>query len=282
VRIRVQHETVYEYAEPAFDSHNEVRLQPIDDELQRCLGFSLTTDPPANTRTRRDYFGNVVHYFSIPGYHRRLSIRAEALVVTFESMAAIFPPPGPVGLPSEAECEADDRLMELREASTYVPLADEVVEVAGDLKAAAHGDGLRFWEALLAFFKGSLTYEKGATTVEDDALDVLRRRRGVCQDFAHLTIALARAAGVPARYVSGYVRPSEGESQASHAWAELYLPGPGWLGIDPSGPGMVDHRYVRVAYGRDYADANPVRGAYRGGGSSNLSVDVSVQQVQQQ
>ena len=127
-----------------------------------------------------------------------------------------------------------------------------------------------------------MTYERGSTTVEDDALTVLRQRRGVCQDFAHLASALARAAGVPARYVSGYVRPPEGDGEASHAWVELYLPGSGWVGLDGSGDGPIDHRYVRVAYGRDYADTNPVRGAFRGGGTSALHVDVSVQQAQQQ
>src|SRR3712207_5654106 len=100
MRIHISHETVYEYAEPAFDSHNEIRLQPMDDELQRCLSFNLATDPPANARARRDYYGNVVHYFSIPGYHRRLMIRAEAVVVTFESMLPNFPPEGTVRLPT--------------------------------------------------------------------------------------------------------------------------------------------------------------------------------------
>src|SRR5919199_4692410 len=98
MRIHIVHETVFEYAEAAFDSHNEVRLQPLDDELQRCLRFDLTTEPSANPRTRRDYFGNIVHYFSIPGYHRRLAIRAEAVVVTFGSMIPAFPPAKPAPL----------------------------------------------------------------------------------------------------------------------------------------------------------------------------------------
>jgi transglutaminase-like putative cysteine protease len=127
-----------------------------------------------------------------------------------------------------------------------------------------------------------MTYQSGSTSVEDDASTVLRQRSGVCQDFAHLTIALSRAAGVPARYVSGYVKPPGGDGVASHAWAELYLPGPGWVGLDTSGPGPIGERYVRLAYGRDYADANPVRGTFSGGGRQDLRVDVRVQQVQQQ
>ena len=282
MRIHISHETVFEYAEPAFDSHNEVRLQPLDDELQRCLRFDLTTEPSTNPRTRRDYFGNVVHYFSIPGYHRRLAIRAEATVVTFESMIPSFPPPGSSSLAMLEDEKVRGPLVEYLEASRYVPLADEIRAVARDVRTVANGDGIRFWRALLAYFKDNLTYEKGSTTVEDDALAVLRKGEGVCQDFAHLTIALARAADVPARYVSGYVRPPEGPGQASHAWAELYLPEQGWIGIDPSGPGPIDERYVRVAYGRDYVDVNPVRGAFRGGGKQELNVDVNVEQAQQQ
>ena len=280
MRIRILHETVFQYDEPAFDSHNEARLQPLDDEQQRCLRFDLTTDPPTNPRTRRDYFGNVVHYFSVPGYHRRLAIRAEAVVVTFESMMPAFPASGSAPLAALEDPALRAPLVEYLEASRYVPLADELRGVAREVLAAADGDGVRFWEALLGYFREHLTYEKGSTSVEDDALMVLRHRRGVCQDFAHLSIALARAAGVPARYVSGYVQPEDGPGEASHAWAELYLPPHGWLGIDPSAAGPIDYRYVRVAYGRDYEDANPVRGAFRGGGKQALSVDVDVQQQQ--
>lgn len=282
MRIHITHETIYEYAEPAFDSHNEVRLQPIDDELQRCLRFDLTTDPATNPRTRRDYFGNVVHYFSVPGYHRRLAIRAEATVVTFESMIAPFPPRGPSPLAALDDPKVRAPLVEYLEASPYVPLADEIRTVARRLRASANGDGVRFLESVLGYVQGHLTYASGSTTVGHDALAVLRQGEGVCQDFAHLTAALARAAGVPARYVSGYVRPAEGPGQASHAWAELYLPEHGWIGIDPSGPGPIAERYARVAYGRDYADANPVRGAFRGGGKQYLNVDVNVEQAQQQ
>jgi transglutaminase-like putative cysteine protease len=282
MRLRIRHETVYEYAEPAFDSHNEVRLQPLDDDLQRRLGFKLTVEPPARLRSRQDYFGNTVHYFSIPGYHARLSILAESLVLTF--LAAVVGPPRDRRLPLD---QLDDEavrapLVEYLMPSRYVPLPDEIQRMAGALADAARGDGARYWDGLLRYMQQHLTYETGSTTVEDDALKVLQHRRGVCQDFAHVAIALARGAGVPARYVSGYVKPFEGPGVDSHAWAELYLPGAGWVGLDASGPGPIDDRYVRVAYGLDYADANPLRGRFSGGGSQQLAVSVQVQQAQQQ
>ena len=282
MELRISHETIYEYAEPATDSHNEVRLRPLDDALQRCLSFELRTDPAASPRSRSDYFGNTVHYFSLAEPHRRLSIRAESLVET--RPPPVEGPPRDRALPLSGLDDPTVRapLEEYLAPSGYVPLPDELRQIARDLRAGADGDAARFWDAVLGFMKGHLTYEPGATGVDDDALRVLQPGRGVCQDFAHLAIALARGACVPARYVSGYVQPEDSPAEASHAWAELYLPGAGWIGLDASGPGPIDERYVRVAYGRDYGDANPVRGAFRGGGKQTLSVDVRVQQAQQE
>jgi transglutaminase-like putative cysteine protease len=282
MRLRIRHETVFDYDGPVHDSHNEVRLQPLNDELQTCLSFELRTDPRAQVRTRSDYFGNTVHYFSVAPYHRQLAIRVEALVVT-ETPSTIGPPrERSLRLADLAEFCGREPLVEYLASSPYVPLADELREVGNKLARKAAGEGAEFWDALLRYFQENLTYEPGSTNVRDDALKVLGQRRGVCQDFAHLSIGLARAAGVPARYVSGYVEPTSAESGASHAWAELYLPGPGWVGIDPSGAGPIDEHYVRVAYGRDYADANPIRGTFRGGRRQGLTVGVSVQDVRDQ
>jgi transglutaminase-like putative cysteine protease len=282
MRLRISHETVYEYTEPAFDSHNEVRLRPRDDELQRCLSFELLTDPPTSLRSRPDYFGNTVHHFGVAGYHRRLTIRAEALVETARPPVAGPPRDRPLALGGLEPGTGRDQLLEYLAPSQYVPLGDEISQAAAGLAREAAGDGARFWDAVLRYFRANLAFETGSTSVEDDALKVLQQRSGVCQDFAHLVMALARAAGVPARYVSGYVQPTEGRAEASHAWADLYLPGGGWVGLDASGPGPIDDRYVRVAVGRDYADANPVRGTFRGGGRQELAVGVQVQQPQQQ
>jgi transglutaminase-like putative cysteine protease len=282
MRLRIRHETVYDYDEQVYDSHNEVRLQPLDDNLQRCLSFRLTTDPATQVRSRLDYFGNTVHYFSVAPYHQRLVILAEAVVTT--EKPPVEGPPRDRRLPLDAlkQRGTQDSLIEYLAPSAYVPVADELQQLASQLVREADGDGAVFWDGLLSYFRENLTYETGSTTVRDDALKVLRQRRGVCQDFAHLTVGLSRAAGVPARYVSGYVEPTGAESGASHAWAELYLPGAGWTGLDPSGAGPIGEQYVRLAYGRDYADANPIRGTFRGGGRQLLAVGVSVQEVQDQ
>jgi transglutaminase-like putative cysteine protease len=130
-------------------------------------------------------------------------------------------------------------------------------------------------------------YAPGATHVHSSVHDVIAAGAGVCQDFAHLVIALARARGLPARYVSGYLLPAEGASgpqkveqvaggRASHAWAEVFAPAAGWIGVDPTVGGLTSARHIRVAYGRDYADVPPVRGVYRGQAGQRLSVDVLV------
>ena len=281
MRLSITHETVYQYAEPAFDSHNEVRLRPLDDDLQQTLRFDLSTEPRAAVRTRSDYFGNTVHYFSVPGYHRSLRIRAESLVMT--QQPAILGPQRERPLPLSASPQSlqQSGLAEFLSPSSYVPRSDELQELGRCLVRASDGDAARFWDALLGYMHENLSYVPGATGVEDDALKVLHDRRGVCQDFAHLVLGLSRAAGVPARYVSGYVKPVEGGADASHAWAELHLPALGWVGMDASARGPIDERYVRVAYGRDYADANPVRGTFKGGGQQQLQVGVRVQHPQQ-
>ena len=282
MRLEIEHETVYEYARPAHSSHNEVRLQPVEDDLQACLSFQLTTEPRTLPRTRLDYFGNVVHYFSVPDAHTRLVIKSSALVLT--TMPTVLGPPRdhPLPLAELDHHEVRVPVAEFLAPSPRAPLSDAIRAAAREVRAAADGEGAKFWDALLAFLKSELAYEPGTTVVEDNADHVLKNKRGVCQDFAHVAIAVARAAGVPARYMSGYVRPVNGLAQASHAWAELYLPPAGWIGLDGSGPGAIDDRYVRVAIGRDYSDANPVRGTFSGGGQQELSVEVTVQHQQQQ
>jgi transglutaminase-like putative cysteine protease len=282
MRLEIHHETVYEYEHAVHASHNEVRLQPLEDDLQTCLSFQLTTDPAATLRSRRDYFGNVVHYFSVAEPHRKLVIRTDALVLTNPPPA--LGPPRDRTLPMEELDEPSVRgaRAEFLAASPMAGTSPLIRATASPLRVRADGDAAAFWDGLLTFLKLNIEYVPGSSEVTDDAETVLRSKRGVCQDFAHLTIALARAAGVPARYVSGYVRPVDGLAEASHAWAELFLPGAGWVGMDASGPGPIDERYVRVAFGRDYTDANPVRGTFSGGGRQALTVGVTVQHQQQQ
>ena len=280
MRLEIVHQTVYAYDEPAHDSHNELRLQPIDDARQRLLRFELRVEPAVALRARTDYFGNQVHYFSVPGMHRRLSIQAEAEVETLGG-EQLWPRPGELGLAlgddPDSQAAGDEYLIPGR----FTARTPEIERLAEVVTGRAARDGGAFCAALLACLRERLEYVPGWTSVDDSAATVLEQGRGVCQDFAHVAIALAQAAGVPARYVSGYVKPTDAPGTASHAWAEIFLPGRGWIGLDASHEGPIDERYVRVAVGRDYADATPVRGTIRGGGKQSLAVDVLVRQAQQ-
>src|SRR5207249_8761393 len=143
-------------------SHNEVRLRPRDDDLQRCLSFELKTEPFSSLRSRPDYFGNTVHYLSVPEAHRRLVIRAESLVETLPPPHLGPPRDRPLPLVELERPAVRDPLVEYLTPSQYVPLADEIRQVAMNLARGAGGDGAAFWNGLLAYFRDNLTYETGS------------------------------------------------------------------------------------------------------------------------
>jgi transglutaminase-like putative cysteine protease len=171
---------------------------------------------------------------------------------------------------------------EFLQESRYVDLPPETWRQA--LDATAGEDDL--WLAALRlarFVHGALEYCPGATTVQTRAGEALRQGRGVCQDFAHATIALCRSLGIPALYASGYLYNGPRDllrgAQASHAWCEVFVPGSGWRGLDPTNDQAVGEPYVKLAVGRDYADVAPVKGRYRGTAEQELEVEVDVQRL---
>lgn len=286
-RVRVVHVTEFEYDGPVSESYNEVHLQPQDDEWQNCVTFTLRTSPASQPAAWRDYFGNWVHRFNVMPKHRRLRVEAESVVMVHE------PPPVPdsgcmlVDLVREQAMLLDahyDYLM----PSTYVVTSAELDPLLRAAEAESGGAALGFVHAAVHLLHTRFKYAKGSTHVHSSVHDVLRAGAGVCQDFAHLLIALARHRGLPARYVSGYLVPrqagEDGErkdetvigGRASHAWAELFVPGVGWVGVDPTLGRAVGSQHIRVASGRDYGDVPPVRGIYKGEAGQRLSVDVRV------
>jgi transglutaminase-like putative cysteine protease len=282
-RVRLLHVTEFEYDGPVSESYNEVHLRPRDDEWQSCLSFRLSTRPTAAGSAHRDYFGNWVHRFNLLSEHRKLRIEAESVVMVQEP-----PPPGDLAL-----AELDERRAALLEdhydflvPSQNVPQAAALRALVADAEAESGGRAAGFARAAAKLIRARFRYEKGATHVHSSLTDVLSSGAGVCQDFTHLLLGMARVRGLPARYVSGYLMPAEptppGESGevsgglASHAWAEVYVPGAGWLGLDPTQGGAISPLHVRVAYGRDYGDVPPVRGVYKGHAGQRLSVDVRV------
>jgi transglutaminase-like putative cysteine protease len=279
VRLEVLHRTRYRYAEAVRDSFNELRVRPLDDAHQDCERFLLRVLPPVRLRHYRDLHGNHVNFFELHEAHAGLEIECRSRVLTR--------PPAPEAGPAFpmarlAECARMERCHEYLQRSRYVDPSPEAWRLALD---ACHAQS-ELWQAALGLMSlvfREFSYDPGATTVQTHVNEVLRGRRGVCQDFAHVMLAMCRALGMPARYVSGYLyngpRQSLRGAQASHAWCEVFVPGTGWSGLDPTNDQPADERYVKVAVGRDYADVAPVQGRYRGTAEQELAVEVDVQTV---
>jgi transglutaminase-like putative cysteine protease len=272
------HVTDFEYDGPVSESYNEVRLRPRQDETQTCLSFQLSTRPAARTAYFVDPYDNWVYRFNVLGEHRHLRIEAESVVLVHEPAA--LPAEGPRLSEIGEHSEALEEFYDLLCPSVYVPHLPQARDLAAEAERESDGSIAGFARAATTLVHNRFRYEKGATHVQSSIEDVLGTGAGVCQDFSHLLLAMVRMRGLPGRYVSGYLMPEATNEvvggQASHAWIEIYLPGEGWFGLDPTLGQQVDIHHVRVAYGRDYGDVAPVRGVYKGHAGQRLSVDVRV------
>jgi len=272
----VEHETIYQYPRPVTESYTVVHLQPRTNLRQYCTGYHLDVAPSARVFSYVDRFGNDVQHFAVIPEHTELRIVARSRVVSLPANGN-----GPTRGVRAADLEADPQVPELAEfrgTTPYVRVDDAVVELAGEIDAPAD-DLAAFFLAAGSYLHRNFSYRPGVTDVRTTVADVIAARAGVCQDFAHVLIALARSRGIPARYASGYIfRGVAGAlgADASHAWAEAYLPPFGWVGFDPTNERLVDDGFVLVALGRDYGDVSPTRGLYRGAEAATLSVAVAV------
>ncbi len=283
-RYRLAHVTEFSYDGAVTESYNELRLRPMQDDRQSCLSFRVTTHPNSHIGSHADYFGNWVHRFNVLGEHRRLRIEADSVVLVQEPLP--FPSGGP--RLSELENFSDlDEHYELLASTDYVPHTAQLRDMVEASERDSDGTITSFVCTASKLVNGSFRYEKGATHVHSSIRDAIATRAGVCQDFAHILLAIARMRGLPGRYVSGYLVPNRAASpganseeviggQASHAWMEVFLPTFGWYGLDPTLGKDVGLQHVRLAYGRDYGDVAPVRGVYKGHAGQQLSVDVRV------
>jgi transglutaminase-like putative cysteine protease len=272
-RIAVRHRTGYRYAEPVRASYNEARLTPPSLDGQRTLQAALVTTPAARPLRYVDYWGTTVDAFDVHVPHTELVVVATSTVETAPPRAL------PTGDWSDlAGPAARDRFAELLAASPYVPAEPELTELGRSLReeSTPARAGLRAAE----WTHETLRYERGATHVYTSSAEARAAGKGVCQDFAHVTLALLRATGLPARYVSGYLHPvvdaEIGETTAgeSHAWVEFWAGD--WFAVDPTSLAEVGSRHVLLARGRDYADVRPLSGIYSGPAAEDFGVTVEV------
>lgn len=294
MNYRIRHVTRYRYAQPVALCYNQAHLEPRDTERQHCLDSRIHIAPPPATLGRHiDYFGNRCCNFSVHGKHRELAIT----VVSRVSVAASTEEPE-LDLGGGSSCAA--ALAELyhsrAEASLLArefTLNSPMVKVSEALRAYA-APSFADTRPLLAGVRElshriftDFTYDPGFSTITTPLADVLRHRRGVCQDFAHLAIGCLRSLGFPARYVSGYLEtlPPPGQqklagSDASHAWFAVYVPGTGWFEFDPTNDRIPAGQHITTAWGRDYSDVSPLQGViFEGGGTQELTVSVDVQRL---
>lgn len=280
MRFHIRHQTRFAYERPAYDSHNEVRLRPWDSASQRCLTFELRTDPAAAVLAYRDFFGNHAHALAVSAPHDALTIFAESTVEVRAPAPLDYPAVPFSRFLSDDEARSGE-FYEFLGASRYVPFSERLRKFFW-MGARPRGseDVAEYVARAVNYVRDQFGYETRRTHVHSSVNDILKSGGGVCQDFAHLTLGLLRLAGVPARYVSGYLAPLaqvDGE-QASHAWLEAWLPGAGWTGFDPTHRCRTDERHIGMAIGRDYGDVPPIRGTYRSGGEkASMRVDLNIE-----
>ena len=290
MRYQVTHRTVYDYAAPVTVSHHVARLQPRITQSQERSEFSIEIFPePEVCKERTDYFGNRLCFFSLQELHQQLEIVTTSRVTVipqilstpvespaWEEVAKLFRDPVSPEVVEPYQFFFDSPLVRVSaELGEYARMSFEkgtpLLNGTADLMARIHND-----------FK----FDSKATTVSTPLEEVLSNRRGVCQDFAHLGIAFLRSIGLPARYVSGYLRtlPPSGQprlvgADASHAWFAVFCPGIGWVDFDPTNNLQPMEEHITVAYGRDFGDVSPVAGILTGGGEHTVRVAVDVMEA---
>ncbi len=258
-------------------------MQPRSEWNQRCLRFDLLPSPKARTFFYRDHLGNVVHHFDMPARHSQLKVTAESVVEVSASSAP------PEVIPEESWDELDrlshdGAYWDWLVPSHFAKPTNLLQALAGEIGMKRRLDPMSLLRETNTAIHETFEYEQASTHVDSPIDDALAVRKGVCQDFAHIMIALARGVGIPCRYVSGYLYHREEDrdrsaADATHAWLEAMLPGFGWVGFDPTNNLIAGERHVRVAVGRDYADVPPTRGIFRGTAETKLGVGVRVSTV---
>jgi transglutaminase-like putative cysteine protease len=282
---RVRHVTTYDYEDPVSVSHHVLRLTPRNLPRQTCGVSRISIDPaPSSSTSIIDYFGNTLTFFTLQEPHERLTVEANSELEVQNAPACDFsqsPPWETIPQSVAGDLDAYQFVFDSPRAGASPELADyaqdsfpegrPLLEAVRDLTRTIHQD---------------FRFDTKATEVTTPVETFFEKRRGVCQDFAHLQIACLRSLGLPARYVSGYLRttPPPGRprlegADASHAWCSAWCPGAGWVDFDPTNDCVPSDSHVTLAWGRDYGDVSPVHGVLLGGARHTLHVGVDVTPV---
>lgn len=282
---QIHHVTRFDYDSPIRESVMEVRVRPLDENHQQCVSYELTVSPRAQIMVYRDFLGNHVNHFDIPGTHLHETITAEATV----RIDPINEPPATLPASSWDQLEQlknDPFVWEMTQPSGFARPTAALDAFSSEVGLKRLGDPMSTVRWLSTLMRDGFEYKPQTTRVDSPIDEALESRAGVCQDFAHIMIALCRGLGIPARYVSGYLYHREDNGHrdrsavdATHAWVEVMLPGLGWVGFDPTNDVVTTDRHIRAAVGRDYADVPPTRGVYRGHAEGTISVAVEVTQL---
>jgi transglutaminase-like putative cysteine protease len=261
---KIQHITRYEYDAPVVDSTNQIKIYPYRLANQQVLqhDLSITGEPGVSLFT--DYWGNRTGTFTLTEPHYQLVIDSRLVVRIDEPQADPTAQISPLMLLDYNRPDVIESQAELQSILQQAPDKN-------DRRALAEWCSHYVYE--------QFTYEKGITTVETTVDEILKHRKGVCQDFTHLLLQLLRTAGIPCRYVSGYICPNKngmrGEG-ATHAWVEIWIDGYGWMGIDPTNNVWVSVSHITLAVGRSFSDCSPAKGTFKGLANQKLFVHVSV------
>ena len=281
MKLRIQHRTEYLYTHPVKHNVNEVRMQPPHTPWQSRGFFLLKIVPSTRLRHYMDFSRNGVHHFEIEETHQRMIIEAQSTVTT-APRGASDEMLAPVSFLALQSCREEEDTMMYLSHSRYVLFSHVIWKTALDLKEESN-DILKVVQRINEFIYDNCRYLSGVTTVATTSLDFFEGRTGVCQDFAHLMLALCRSIGIPARYVSGYLYDAQRAdlrgAHESHAWVEAFIPGMGWVGFDPTNRQWVTEAYITLAVGRDYEDVAPVKGTFTGAGTRVMKVSVSIEKL---
>ncbi|WP_419255681.1 transglutaminase family protein [Caulobacter sp. ErkDOM-YI] len=283
--LEIRHVTQYHYERPVRESLMELWMQPQKTARQRLISFELEINPAAQVFSYADSFGNAVYHFDVPHPHDKLTIVARSAVET-ES---------PGERPDALDMGEWDRLrsefvrgecFDFLRMHGFVETTEALDAFVNEhsLDDLRRKDPLTAMRMLSATIYQAFEYQPGVTDADSPIDLALSAGRGVCQDFAHIMLAICRSWNIPARYVSGYLftdrdAGDRSDPDATHAWVEVFLPSLRWVGFDPTNNMMTGERHVAVAVGRDYADVTPSRGVYKGDSDSELAVGVSVRRA---